>query len=571
MQFSKIQALYADNHLDGYGQFDCECAQFAKNNLGCGMNHYFACCYVISFVSLLSGNALAETLYMPDNCNNLQACISQMSGGDTLIVRDGSYTGKENTIYSWEYPPNGTSSAYTKIVAEHLGRAIFDGQATRPLIEINGNGMSTKPSYLQFEGLVFRNSLGNGVSIASANHIKFVGCGFFDAIGANENSASPLFFRYVDYALIEDSYTFGNGAYKYYILDSNHIILRRCVDRFDRGISSSGYHSSFRIYSSNYVELQNCISIDANKDFSLVRQNDGSVIASTAHCAIWSGGVNGPNNDVHIRGSMILNNAGARAYILQNSYSPQNNSIEDSVFWDIKDGLWTRLEVAEGTTFRHLTIGKSVGGGISGEYGYGAVAKNNIIYNATAYGLSWVDNPSNSSDYNALYLNGDNYGNGASPKSHDFSSENGNALNPLSHSLKYLTKIENNSDLSGKASDGGDIGATILKKIGRSGTLWGDDGYAEVTNDNLWPWPNEDIIKQWMSSYSYQGSDSGLPSVSGARGFAASGTGLYGGPITLTSYIWEYLGQPCPTDICDLSDHHKLVAPNAPLSLRITQ
>ena len=39
--------------------------------------------------------------------------------------------------------------------------------------------------------------------------------------------------------------------------------------------------------------------------------------------------------------------------------------------------------------------------------------------------------------------------------------------------------------------------------------------------------------------------------VSGNRGFAADGNGLYGGPITLTSYIWEYLGNPCPADICN--------------------
>ena len=30
----------------------------------------------------------------------------------------------------------------------------------------------------------------------------------------------------------------------------------------------------------------------------------------------------------------------------------------------------------------------------------------------------------------------------------------------------------------------------------------------------------------------------------------APGNGLYGGPITLTSYIWEYLGNPCPVGVC---------------------
>ena len=39
-------------------------------------------------------------------------------------------------------------------------------------------------------------------------------------------------------------------------------------------------------------------------------------------------------------------------------------------------------------------------------------------------------------------------------------------------------------------------------------------------------------------------------SVNGARGFAASGTQLNGADqITLTSYIWEYLGNQMPSDI----------------------
>jgi len=32
--------------------------------------------------------------------------------------------------------------------------------------------------------------------------------------------------------------------------------------------------------------------------------------------------------------------------------------------------------------------------------------------------------------------------------------------------------------------------------------------------------------------------------------YGEPGNGLYGGPITLTSYIWEYLGSACPATIC---------------------
>ena len=103
-------------------------------------------------------------------------------------------------------------------------------------------------------------------------------------------------------------------------------------------------------------------------------------------------------------------------------------------------------------------------------------------------------------------------------------------------------RIEQGSD-----ADALGVGATILRRRGRSGTLWGEPGYDELTEDSLWPWPNERQIAEQMAGYAY---DDGTIVVDGARGFAAGGTALYGGPVTLTSYIWEYLGNPCPEPYC---------------------
>jgi hypothetical protein len=80
-----------------------------------------------------------------------------------------------------------------------------------------------------------------------------------------------------------------------------------------------------------------------------------------------------------------------------------------------------------------------------------------------------------------------------------------------------------------------------VKRIGASESLYGDSGWDTITDENLWPWPNEDILKSKISSYSLHG-------VNSKRGFCLAGNGLYGGPITLTSYIWEYLGNPCPME-----------------------
>jgi hypothetical protein len=114
----------------------------------------------------------------------------------------------------------------------------------------------------------------------------------------------------------------------------------------------------------------------------------------------------------------------------------------------------------------------------------------------------------------------------------------------------YPVRVESGSPLKGSASDGGDRGATIMYKRGVSGTLWGEPGYDELTDEPLWPFPYEDEIKKDMAAFNREFTvDSETYTINGARGFCAPGNGLNGEPITLTSYIWEYLGNPCPDEI----------------------
>jgi hypothetical protein len=120
-------------------------------------------------------------------------------------------------------------------------------------------------------------------------------------------------------------------------------------------------------------------------------------------------------------------------------------------------------------------------------------------------------------------------------------------------SLRYLPRgPEADSLLATAGENGGPIGARVLWKIGVDGTLYGEPGWnveRSIENgygqpqDRLWPWPNEAVIKAEFAAYGGGG-------LLGARGFAAPGNGLYGGPRTLTSYIWEFLGSACPVTIC---------------------
>jgi hypothetical protein len=151
------------------------------------------------------------------------------------------------------------------------------------------------------------------------------------------------------------------------------------------------------------------------------------------------------------------------------------------------------------------------------------------------------------SNYDYYYQNNTNFGQtfymGYTPTAGANDAVN---VNPQ---IKYITREEPGTPVYGTASDGGNIGATILYEIGTTGTLYGDPGYDTTTGTSLWPFPNEGVIKSDMASFSMTNPVYG-GTISGARGFAASGTGLYGGPITLTSYVWEALGNACPSGIC---------------------
>ena len=119
--------------------------------------------------------------------------------------------------------------------------------------------------------------------------------------------------------------------------------------------------------------------------------------------------------------------------------------------------------------------------------------------------------------------------------------------------LTHLPRVNAGSPLDGAADDGGAIGATVMTFVGRSGTFHGEDGWNEETDIPMWPFPHEDVIARHMRAYTFDGvlQDGRGVSVTGDRGFAASGAAaLDGGAQTLTTYIWEYLGAPCPAEIC---------------------
>ena len=458
----------------------------------------------------------------------LSTAFSNMTGGDTLIVKDGLYIGADNHINNNSHPPRGSTGAWTTIKAEHDGAVIFSGLGDGLFFILPGNTLNL---YWQFEGILWCNTGGDNIYLGKSAYVKFLRCGAYDS--GNGNNSNFTVGAGCDYILFENCYAYGNGRYKFNMYKSNHIILRQCVGRLDRDDAQGEPIAVFSVYSCSDVEVQNCIAIDTDQTgkylnvevwggpFIVPSTNLDSYRINFNRCIginIKLGGLNTTGNEYHMC---------------------HNVTFKDCVLWDVSlTGVGAYLYNLKGLndTIMNCTFGintsdtrifssyNSIG------YSNNTVFKNNVVYKAT--GTPILFDNIETEDYNDLYQN-QGRGKGAHDKT----------LNPIWNvssnpkgALKYIVKVETASNLSGKGEEeGADIGANALKMIGKTGTLWGEPGYNVEQNMDMWPFPNEDLIRTKMKAYNAGG-------VSGNRGFCADGT-------TLTKYIWEYLGNTIPPEI----------------------
>jgi hypothetical protein len=479
------------------------------------------------------------------NCyNNLHDIFSEMSGGNTIIVNDGVYTGSQNAINSNVLPPNGTIDSYTTIKSRNIGQVIFDGENLRQMVDIQGDGIS----YIQFDGLGYRNSNTDLFRISNSDHVKVLNSFAFNACGSGKGG-DGFIVTHSSYVLFEDCWSYGAGRKHFYAgRFAEKTIFRRCVARHDRHFDYLD-QEGFKVYDAKEIELQNCIVIDGDQGNYYTHETEVHPARSYSVREIAGDGY--IVNDVYIRGSMSIGNDDMIGFI--SSGDCQNDIcsyyIHDFVHLDSKLGIRMR---AAGSNFDHCTLGKVSGTdnwSVLAYLEYGDPITNSLLFDGAFRGIwSAVGN-----DYNAMYDIDEIDYLWTSPGSHSYCEDNANAMDPISGTpgngipaLKYPVKIEDGSNLDGTASDNGDRGATILNKIGIDGSLWGDQGYNEISEESLWPFPNEDLIKQTMQSYSY---DNG--NLTGNRGFADSTAKQLNGidDVTLTSYIWEYLGNPIPCEI----------------------
>ena len=438
--------------------------------------------------------------------------IRQIQPGDTIIIANGDWRdgGDEMSIRALgggtHFPPSGTSLSNMTTI-----RAETDWQVFLPKLEDLGVGRE----YMWFQGIVFTDFSG----LSRWNKSKIIKCGFLGPKKVGNVCALSL--SYCEGSLVEECIAWGGGRYKFLNYMGNHNIFRRCVARHDWYVTdgkTASQESNFRGYGSKNSFWQNCISIDSDR---LEYQTPKGI--SYEDGDFWIGDQSGAGGNV-VDGCMVIKG-------MYNAFAlggPQEQGEAKTVLLKNSAALGPSLEGIKGLTgaITYGTLRATVENCLFVDFDKGN--QHFISHNKEKGSLLLADSIARDvgkmKDVNASYSCFFNAGRGDYGK-------HAILRDPLKSGLFYPCRIEPESLLSTSGSEGGICGPTILKKIGVSGTLYGEPGWDVVTKENLWPFPNQERIQELMRKT--------VDGVSGIYGFCQEGQ-------TLTNYIWGYFGNTVP-------------------------
>ncbi|MEM7018564.1 MAG: hypothetical protein AAF512_14635, partial [Pseudomonadota bacterium] len=467
---------------------------------------------------------------------DIRAGTLSIMPGDVVIVRDGFYPQSENDISnymssgSWRWNLfNGAPGAWTTIIAEHPGRAVFEA------IELSLN-----PEYIALKGLTLNGSLvitGSSNNISTVpHHIKVMQSSFRKSIVMNFGAHDILF---------EDTISDGGGRGQILIgRRVQNIVLRRCVIRssytdaveptaivlmYGAGSASSAFEN---------IEIQNCIILDQSKR----RENFEHASARYGAFEILNG------SNISIRGTVVLDIDDE--FFFDNRDS-DNVLVEQSVFWKAPElGFRIRGNESQIRTNNHrianITTGSVSFTSILPFMFSGRSAAR--VENSFFHQITWVN-----AEGGSQTLFGGEF---TSTTNNMFSQITNLAPGIVPHPLTENNNLSFNYLLDSKLSlpNGQPIGAKVLQRYGVSGSMWGEPGYDSIATDALplWPFPQEDRIKREFSELEVKAGDiEAYPQIivndADARGLTAFNS-QFGSPNSLSAYIWEYLNAKAPDD-----------------------
>lgn len=432
--------------------------------------------------------------------------LMSAAGGDTLVVESGLYSNPADAITTVR---NGVPGNYNVIKAAADGGVVIAQSLNLP----------SSAQYLRFEGLKWDTTGFSAGKSIKGHHIKFLRCVFKGgpATGNNANlsvgtnDATPG----AQYILLEDVLSYGlGGRYNIIVYNADKVVLRRVVVRHDGGWSDTkgDPEAGITIYNSSDVLVANSMVIDSNLAYHYWEK---------AFYHVKNGSSPTANINSRLVGAMAVNNIGY-AFGYDDAGPIRNASIVNSIALATGGGVALGGGSGGGhdVTISGMTIANTGGHAFAnwGNNGSSLNVKNSIMANNTgrAFGAGTIAHQNNN-----CYLNSGN-----TNPSNNCAGLGETAYDPRQNGLLYPIRVEPGTPLKTAGEQGAQVGAEILKRVGLSGTLYGEPGFDSVTSESLWPWPDEQRIKLDVAEIS-------------TRGFAAPG-------LTLTAYIWSFLGNPTP-------------------------
>ena len=449
--------------------------------------------------------------------------FDKMSAGDELVLLDGAYSEPLGAGYisytdynqgiggsrSGQIPSGVNPERMTYVRALNPGKVtvigkLFIGRSFR------------KDSYIKIQGITFE----GGGSLYNTSHVTVKDCGFHGpfSIGTNDHPHGN------EHNLIEDAWIWAAGeriiAINY---RSRFNVWRRVLVRGDgcnkpdcRG--SSNPNVGITVYDSSNVSLQNVMVVDRilapgdepYSDFAVAQHTKGAHFLGQNE---WLGTISLRSPDT--------------GYYMEPDHGGTIDPtirISNAIAWDSAHLGFNLSRAGTNNGVENLPVRAAGGDGVRIAPVLTSGALRNVIS---------VDAPRNgiNSRYPFSHVNVYNAGQGAYRQndcdigcySSDPRADGGIP------SLKYLVRIESGSRLKGSGYRGADIGANVLYRYGVGDSRHGEPGFNELTSVPLWPWPNEERIKTEMCE------KTGV-----TRGFCQA--------KSLTHYIWEYLGNPLPSN-----------------------
>lgn len=462
----------------------------------------------------------------------LTYAYTQMSGGDTLVFINGTYDMQL-------FPPvalSGSEGNPTIFRAQNSGYAIIAPSSLDTTYGVSGsifvwsNTSRGRMGYFDFEGL-FAIGYGehNAIGVFSmdyadpdtemTHHINFRECGARGS-AKDVNVSAPVEIMGSTDILFEDGYAFGYGRKAMEVYGARNVTVRRLVVRHDWWEGDSYLPNDPRVqvtcYNTVYSTFENIIALDAGPH-PAVRSPDRAGLVLSGNAADGTSIAGSDHSGYY--GCIVLNNQPASGYfngieINGGSGDPATNlTVQDVVIIDSSGYGLNVHDNVDGVTISYVS---SISNGLIGfrENPSPSYSINNVTYSYlvskdnTSYGF-----------YNLTPTN---------------SSATGNSDADVEAArMPTISWVPTNTP-----AESYERGADVTKRY--------VDG--TKTSTDLWPWPNEDIIKSRMCDETFLADvettietyDSS--SITYNPGLCASGK-------TLTTYIWEYLGNEIPSDV----------------------